>query len=436
MPNPALPANTSAYTNVQRLNDELLIAQRGDQRKATWYLHKLGAEWVRRSLRTTDLKIARARAYEAFRVWQDDPSADWLAATGSTKHLVGFKMVAEEWLGTQSRDRNYKAAAIRKFLVPFFHSERGITNISTIDDALIADYKVWRLNFWTRTGEGAPGKVETSAKQGENYGVPSPNTLNRETPTLRQILKYAGKKGYFGVLPVPEVPMEASKPNPRPAFLGGDFDKLAKTAAVWIAEAESDLVRWRRQLLADWIWVARYTGIRLPHEADALTWGDIRLDTRLLHIPEKTKTGKREVPLNDIALARLKDMRARRIAHAKNFNQKFLETEPLFRMVNGSSPGDLGKLFNQLIEKCQFPARSDGDVYSPYSLRHTFATFALAEGMTSDRIAEALGTSVKMLLSHYKHGTIEETRRYVQAKSLLPGNGTQSVWTGVQKGPR
>jgi hypothetical protein len=62
--------NGSAYTNVQRLNDELFIAQRGDQRKATWYLLKLGTEWVRRSLRTTDLKAARTRAYKAFQVWQ------------------------------------------------------------------------------------------------------------------------------------------------------------------------------------------------------------------------------------------------------------------------------------------------------------------------------------------------------------------------------
>lgn len=422
MPNSLPQSNGSAYTNVQRLNDELLIAQRGDQRKATWYLLKLGTEWVRRSLQTTDLKAARARAYEAFRVWQDDPTADWLAATGTTKHHVSFKSVADEWLATQTTDYKYKAAVVRKFLLPFFHELRLVTDISNVNDNLIADYRLWRLKFWQGDEAGqsgdVPASIETSAKQAAHYQAPRATTLNRENPTLRQILKYAGKKGYFGARPVPEVAMEASKPNPRPAFLGGDFDKLAKTAAVWIAEAETDLVRWRRQLLADWIWVARHTGIRLPHEADALTWGDVRLDTRLLHIPEDTKTGKRDVPLNDMALARLKDMRARRIAHAKNSNQKFRETEPLFLMVDGSSPGDLGKLFNQLIEKCQFPARSDGDVYSPYSLRHTFATFALAEGMTSDRIAEAMGTSVKMLLSHYKHGTIEETRRYVEKQAI------------------
>ncbi len=98
---------------------------------------------------------------------------------------------------------------------------------------------------------------------------------------------------------MPVVPTEAAKPNPRPAFLGGDFDKLADEAAKWAAEAEDESERQRRQLLSDWIWVARHTGIRLPHEAKALTWGDVRLDVNLLHMPDETKTGRREVPLND-----------------------------------------------------------------------------------------------------------------------------------------
>ena len=195
--------NTSAYTNVQRLNDELLIAQRGDQRKATWYLLKLGTEWVRRSLRTTDLRNGRARAYEAFRVWQDDPTADWLAATGSTKHHMSFKLVAEDWLATQTADYKYKAAAVRKFLLPFFHELRLVTDISTVNDALIADYKVWRLNFWQGNEAGhskaVPASVQTSAKQAVHYGTPRATTRNRETPTLRQILKYAEKKGYLEV---------------------------------------------------------------------------------------------------------------------------------------------------------------------------------------------------------------------------------------------
>ena len=139
MPQTSHRSGGAAYTTVQRLNDDLLIAQRSDQRKATWYLLKLGNKWVRRSLGTSDLKAARAKAYEAARVWHEDPNGDWRAAIGSTRHHLGFKQAAEDWLAAQTKDTDYKADVIRKFLIPFFHEERGITNMAFVDDALIAD---------------------------------------------------------------------------------------------------------------------------------------------------------------------------------------------------------------------------------------------------------------------------------------------------------
>lgn len=420
MPQTAHRSGGAAYTNVQRLNDDLLIAQRSDQRKATWYLLKLGCKWVRRSLGTSDLKAARAKAYEAARVWHEDPNGDWMAAMGSTRHHLSFKQAAEEWLATQIKDPGYKADVIRKFLIPFFHEERAITNMALVDDALIADYKVWRLNFWKRGAKGdVPANVKTKAKQSEHYGTPSPNTLNRENPTLRQILAYAAKKACFRDKMVPTVPTEAAKPNPRPAFLGGDFDKLAAEAEKWVAEADDETQRQRRQLLADWIWVGRQTGLRLPHEAEKLTWGDVRLDVNILHVSDDTKTGRREVPLNEKAASRLKQMRQTRMAYAQKAQQTFGESERVFVQEDGTAFGDLGGLFNELVERCGFPARTGRSAYSPYSLRHTFATFALAEGKTGDHVAEMMGTSVKMLHSHYKHGTIEQTRRYLEERGLL-----------------
>jgi integrase len=425
MPNASRGTSAPAYSNVLVLNDDLQIAQRTDQQRGTWYLHRLGSKWVRRSLATTDLKTARGLAFAAYQVWQADPQADWLAAIGSTKHHVGFAKIANDWLATQTTDADYKAAVIRKFLVPYFEGVRAITDVGSINDEMIAEYKFWRLNFWS-TGAAdpaaSPGTIRSAAKQTAHFGVPSANTLNRESPTLRQILGYAGKKGYFGAKPVPSVPTEASKPNPRPAFLGDDFDKLAAAADEWTAEAETDEVRWRRQLLSDWIWVGRYTGIRFPHEAAQVSWGDVRLDTNLLHIAETTKTGRRDVPLNDLAAARLREMLARRTAFAEMRNQTFSEKEPVFALLDGCSRCDLGKLFNQLMERCKFAVRSDGVAHSPYGLRHTFATFALAEGMTGDHVAEIMGTSVKMLNAYYKHGTIEQTRRYLRGRGQLAHN--------------
>ena len=404
----------AAYTNVQPLNDDLQIAQRADQRKGTWYLHRLGPKWIRRSLGTTDIKEARAKAFEVLRVWYDDPTADCMAVIGTTRVTVSFKEVAEDWLKTQTKDYDYKAAVVRKFLIPFFHDERGIRDVGRVEQALLDDYKVWRLNFWKRPSDDALRSTKTGLKRSKHYGAPSANTLNRESPTLRQILNYASKKGLFGSRPVPALAVEASKPNPRPAFLGDDFSRLAREAERWIAEATDDKHRRRRQLLADWIWVGRYTGIRLPHEGEKLTWGDVRLDTRLLHIADATKTGRRDVPLNDEALSRLTQMRERRSKFLSKSRRKFSDGECVFVQEDGTPFGDLGGLFNALLERCNFPVRTDGAAYSPYSLRHTFATFSLAEGMTGDHVAEIMGTSVKMLNSHYKHGTIEQTRRYLE----------------------
>jgi integrase len=285
---------------------------------------------------------------------------------------------------------------------------------------LIADYKVWRLNFWKRRAKGdVPANVKTKAKQSEHYGTPSPNTLNRENPTLRQILAYAAKRGCFSGKAVPTVPTEAAKPNPRPAFLGGDFEKLAAEAEKWIEEARDETQRHRRQLLADWIWVGRHTGLRLPHEAEKLTWGDVRLDVNILHVSDDTKTGKREVPLNPKATQRLRAMRERRMDRARKAAKKFNAAEHVFVLEDGAPFGSLPKLFNELVARCEFPARADDAVYSPYCLRHTFATFALAEGMTSDHVAEIMGCSVKMIKDHYKHGTIEQLRRYLERQGLL-----------------
>ena len=56
--------------------------------------------------------------------------------------------------------------------------------------------------------------------------------------------------------------------------------------------------------------------------------------------------------------------------------------------------------------------------FTAYSLRHTYATFALAEGKTYEWLEEVMGTSMIMLKQHYKNGTIEQTRRYLENRRL------------------
>lgn len=80
-----------------------------------------------------------------------------------------------------------------------------------------------------------------------------------------------------------------------------------------------------------------------------------------------------------------------------------------------------GGMFNTAVSRCPFPPRADQMPYTPYSMRHTYATFALAEGRSYEWLEEVIGTSMGMLKEHYKSGTIEQTRRYLQSKGRLLG---------------
>ena len=360
----ARPLSSSpAYVNTVKVTDEAWIAQRATKSRATWYLLKLGDRWPRCSLGTDDKRQASLLTMKAYQAWLEDPDSDWRAACGNVTHHVGFKEIAETWLATQKTDHAYKSGVIRKFLLPFFDTEKHVTHMAMIDQAMVDDYKIWRRDYWQRKHNG----TKISDKQAEGYSTPSATTLNREYPTLRQILSYAAKRGHMDKQLVPEVAAEASKPNPRPAFLGDDFNLLMREIERWIAEAGDPLTEEKRRLLADWVWINRYTGLRVPHEAEKLTWSDIRLDVNLLYVAEDTKTGKREVPLRDEAVNRLSALKKRHAAAAGELTA----SKPVFSLPSGERI-NLGDLFNAVVDRCKFPVRADQLPYSPYSLRATF----------------------------------------------------------------
>ncbi len=420
--------NTTAFNGIVKILDDLWIAHRGTQRKPTWYLYKIGTRFVQRSLGTTDKAKALSLALAAYQEYQINPDGNWLGNANVRFFNRSFKDVATDWLKLQDKDIVNKEAIVRKFLVPYFDEVRKIPNMAAINNAMIEEYKLWRRSFWlTEHGNAERSalllrSVRVAMKQMEGYDEePCANTLNREYPTLRQILKYAHKQGLIGLGPVPEVPAEDAKANPRPAFLGDDFDRLMTEAERWATEATVFETKFRRELLADWIYVNRWTGLRVPHEAEKLTWADVRLDVMLLFVHPDTKTGKREVPFEVGVAHRLTILKQRRTAYLKSVGKAFDENEPVFCHIDGQPFRDFPRLFAEVVRRCKFPYRPGEMSLTAYSLRHTFATFALAEGKTYEWLEEVMGTSMLMLKQHYKNGTIEQTKRYLVAKGNASG---------------
>jgi integrase len=129
------------------------------------------------------------------------------------------------------------------------------------------------------------------------------------------------------------------------------------------------------------------TGLR-PLEAALLERRDVDRTRRLLAVRgTKTAGSRREVPLTGRALEALARLPAR------------LETSLLF-----PAPGGDALNLNNLRRRVWSPVVKSSGVETPariYDLRSTFASNALAAGVTVFELAKVMGTSVAMIERHY-----------------------------------
>jgi hypothetical protein len=83
--------------------------------------------------------------------------------------------------------------------------------------------------------------------------------------------------------------------------------------------------------------------------------------------------------------------------------------EYLFRLRNGERTNSLNQTFSQLMRDSGLNEGLEGaQKRTLYSLRHTYATFALLyNDMSYDVLRKQMGTSIGMLVKHYDKVTID-----------------------------
>ena len=73
----------------------------------------------------------------------------------------------------------------------------------------------------------------------------------------------------------------------------------------------------------------------------------------------------------------------------------------IFRRPNGRDIGSFKKGFEQVLNEAGVLRGSDGKKRVPYSLRHTYATMRISEGVSVFQLAANIGTSVEMIENFY-----------------------------------
>jgi integrase len=209
------------------------------------------------------------------------------------------------------------------------------------------------------------------------------------------------------------------KPQSRPYFDKADYDKLVHSLRPFAGTGHSQVTKDLRTLLWDYVLILGNTGMRTGREALSLKWLNIRrvqvpgeFDTSgkpvlALQFSVTGKTGSRDLiarDVNDNVTKPLQRIQSRFPALAGVAEPLLFQVDELvFRLPDGNAPEHerLVVNFKKLLEKNALRLDAHGNKRTLYSLRHTYATLALLNGMSMETLAVQMGTSITMIERHY-----------------------------------
>ena len=272
---------------------------------------------------------------------------------------------------------------IQKYLLPFFGRKEIIA--LTADD--IHEFEAWRVTVM--------GKI------------PKASTERNHSSAYNRIMNYARSMGYLpNDKPIPPMKVDGPKGQARPAFTQQEIDYLLEFMKTWENE-KGVFYPDNRKLCRCYVEFLVYTGIRHGTEALPIRWKHFQWhyikDKKYLRVWVSGKTGPRFLIAKHAAIEMLTRLYQWQGLKYETFDD--LLNARLDRLVfmtpSKYKPRDFRTLFVCLMEKSNLLKNEAGETRTLYSLRHTYATFALSEGLDIHTLARQMGTSITMLEKHY-----------------------------------
>lgn len=364
-----------------------------------------------------------------------------LIEQGQDPTAATFQKIVQRWLKSIEDADARKVAdytlIANRYHIPFF----GKYRITEISQQVLAEYERWRKVFWT-SGPGSKLDKETiTRKDGKVYTrtkkLGSADKAYNEDTVLRLIFKYAVAHDLLAASKMPQIgskrPKSAkiTKANRYPAFTKDQFEKiLAHTANTGrppksAAHAELGLIETDEdRLVFDmFINLVLGTGMRPGKEHVLVRWKHIREEQvsgqrhGFLTIAPETKTGRREVRIDTFAYAKLLGFQ---LVSAFKGDDDFV----LADQTTGLPVKSFKRQFDTMCRNLKMTEDAHGKKFVPYSLRHTYATLKLEEGVDIRLVAMNMGNSPEVVHAHYGHDSTVN-----RANELA----TDLDWTGMQK---
>ena len=280
---------------------------------------------------------------------------------------------------------------LNKYHIPFFDR----THITSINRQKLMEFDRWRIDKLKR--------------------VPAQSTLKSHNAAMQRVFDEAVIRNWMTQAQVPNLSASGGVAGTRrDYFTAEEVTKITKGFDEWIDESRTPHTRTIRELLYYYFQFAVYTGIRPGTEMDNLYWNDIQIKDKAPypHVVIAVRKGKTTLhsgtrfvvgysDLMDIIM----DMHATSLDGMDTEDGVPGDNNPLvFRLPNGDTTDDLGRNFTVLLKRLNLH-NGPGGKRTLYSLRHTYITMKLLEGVPAAVIAKQCGTSTAMIELHYSHIT-------------------------------
>ncbi len=283
------------------------------------------------------------------------------------------------------RDHIY---VLEHYLIPFF----GRLTVADIQQSQIDEFDSWRI-----------------AQMGRE---PRFSTQRHHATTFNRVMTRASNNGLLNRFAKPvTLNVAGDRSQSRPSFSAEEVDRLLAFMPGWEAQRRAG----RTQRFHDMARLCRcyvefllYTGIRQGTESMPIRWKDIQWHRagaeQYLKIWVSGKTGPRHLIARASLIATLE-----RLMHWQQLPYESLDQlikagldRRVFVFPAGDQPYSLHGVFQRLLEDAGLLCDPQtNQIRTLYSLRHTYATQALATGVDIHTVARQMGTSVVMLEKHY-----------------------------------
>lgn len=293
--------------------------------------------------------------------------------------------------------------SLRKYFIPFFGRK-------SIDDITPTDLSKFNI------------------KREEILGkIPAKSTIRNHNASMRMVFNTALQHGWIKQHQIPKLitPSTAEESKVRPYFSKQEYHDMYTCMENWCKPKKGDGLTQKtkelRELLYDYVRICINSGMRPGTETHNLKWSDIsfgykkygdKKKRKYIKMYVEGKTGGRNIVVRDNTWIFLRNI-ASRFPELKDISKKKLHQiqsidlsmidEYVFRLRNGERPKDLNRPFKKCLEDCGLLEDNRKNIRTLYSLRHSYITWGLLEGISIHLLAEQCGTSIQMIEKHYSH---------------------------------